>query len=207
MSQPPPYGPQQPPPPGWGPPPGPLQPGPYGPPPPKKGMGAGAIVAIVLGSIVGAIVLLGIVGALMTDDPKDTTTTAPTTTPTPKQSSNTPKKKTPAPADAPVTITATPTTFKPSVLHDGGDFTSVKVTISNRGDEKIDINPLYVTITDTTGAKHTAELGLDTNQMDTVDLAPGENITGVITGKGKFTPAYVTYTEGMFGDGVRGDVK
>ncbi|MDQ1006143.1 hypothetical protein QFZ82_000628 [Streptomyces sp. V4I23] len=31
-------------------------------------------------------------------------------------------------------------------------------------------------------------------------------MTGVITGKGGFTPKYVTYTDGLLGDMVRGDV-
>ncbi|MEU3750573.1 MULTISPECIES: DUF4352 domain-containing protein [Streptomyces] len=160
------------------------------------------------------IVLLGVVGALIGDDSKDTgSTAAPSRTatdaPAPKKSKAAPTteapKEEPA-ADAPVKVTAKTTTFKPSVLHDGGAFTSVKVTVTNNSDEKIDINPLYFAITDTNGSKHTAELGMDENQMDTVDLAPGENITGVITGEGKFTPAYVTYTEGLFGDGIRGNV-
>ncbi|MGW8365090.1 DUF4352 domain-containing protein [Streptomyces wedmorensis] len=218
MTQPPQYGPPQPTQPGWGPPPGQPgpygHPGPYGPPPPKKGMGAGAIVAIVLGSIFGVFLLLVIIAALVGDDPKESSSTdskRPTTAaPAPTKSAPAPKSEAPAEepaADTPVKVTAVKTTFKPGVLHDGGAFTSVKVTIANNGDEKIDINPLYFTITDTNGSKHTAELGEDEDQMDTVDLAPGENITGVITGEGKFTPAYVTYTEGLFGDGVRGNVK
>ncbi|MFB7832021.1 DUF4352 domain-containing protein [Streptomyces sp. NPDC056056] len=169
-------------------------------------MGAGAIVAIVLGSIVGVIVLLGIVGAVISDDTKEASSSKPTRTSTAK----------PAPApeptadatipDNPVKLYARKTTFKPSVLHDGGKYTSVTVTIQNNGDEPISSNPLYFTITDTTGAKHAAELGADDNQMDVLKLAPGEKATGVITGKGSFIPAYVTYTDGLFGDGVRANV-
>ncbi|MFF5790238.1 DUF4352 domain-containing protein [Streptomyces sp. NPDC012693] len=216
MSQPPPYGPPQTPPPGWGPPPG--HPGPYGPPPPKKGLGAGAIVAIVLGSLVGVIVLLGIVGALMGDDtsgeasggkaPSKSAAPAPDKSAAPK--SEAPKSEAPKeePADdAPVTLTAAKAKFTPSVLHDGGAYTSVTVTITNRGDETISTNPLYFTITDTTGAKHAAELGMEKHQMDLLKLAKGEKATGIITVKGKISPAYVTFTEGMFGDGIRGDVK
>lgn len=101
MTQPPPHGPQQPPPPGWGPPPGQPYPGPYGPPPPKKGMGAGAIIAIVLGSIVGVIVLLAILGALIGDDDK----TKPRATPTTRTPTVAP---TTAPTTAPTKKTATP---------------------------------------------------------------------------------------------------
>jgi cytoskeletal protein RodZ len=210
----PPYPPQQPPAgqPQWGPPPGQPYPGaPYGPPqPPKKGLGAGAIVAIVLGSIVGLLLIVGIIGALAdggsTDNkatPKHTRSAAPA--PAPAKSSDAPPAEEPA-EKAPVTVTAKKTTFAPSVLHSGGAYTSVTVTISNQGDTEISVNPLYVTITDTDGSKHTAVLGMDENQIATVKLVPGEKVTGSITGKGKFTPAYVTYTDGLFGDGVRGAV-
>ncbi|MFE5895846.1 DUF4352 domain-containing protein [Streptomyces sp. NPDC056488] len=208
MSQPQ-YGPPQPPQTGWG------QPGPYGPPPPKKGLGAGAIIAIVVGSVLGLFILIGIIGAALGDDTSsETSGKAPSKSaaPAPEKSSApaaAPKTQAPKeePADKPVVVAATTTSFKPSILHDGGQYTSVKVTVTNRGDEEIDINPLYFTITDTGGSKHTAELGVDTGQIDTVKLAPGENVSGTITGEGKFTPKYVTYTDGMFGDGIRGDVK
>ncbi|GGT58972.1 hypothetical protein GCM10010271_72960 [Streptomyces kurssanovii] len=35
----------------------------------------------------------------------------------------------------------------------------------------IDINRLYFSITDRSGGKHTAELAVDENQMDTINLA------------------------------------
>lgn len=80
------------------------------------------------------------------------------------------------------------------------------MTIANNSDEEISVNPLYFSITDTGGSKHTAELAEDKNQIDTVKLAPGENITGTVTGKGSFTAKYVTYTDGLFGDGIRANV-
>lgn len=93
----PPYGPPQPPPPGWRPPAGPNY-SPYGPPPPKKSMSAGAIVAIVLGSIVGAIVLIGVLGAAIGNDdnakPRATPaapTTAKGTPPAKKNATSNPK--------------------------------------------------------------------------------------------------------------------
>ncbi|WP_030928478.1 DUF4352 domain-containing protein [Streptomyces sp. NRRL B-24720] len=205
-----PYPPQQPgQTPAWGHQQYPGHPAPYGPPPPKKGMSTGAIVGIVLGSIFGVIVLLVILGALVssigTDDKSGATSVQPSASKAPARAK---EKQPPAkPAEqAPVKVTAKPAKFAPSILHDGGAYTSVTVTIANNGDEKIDVNPLYFTITDTNGSKHTAELAVDKNQIDTVDLMPGENITGVITGKGDFTPKYVTYTDGMFGEGVRGNV-
>ncbi|MEU6168077.1 DUF4352 domain-containing protein [Streptomyces tanashiensis] len=173
-------------------------------------------MAIVLGSVVGLIVLLGMIGLAIGDDTAGSSSAdksksnppssaPPKAAPKPERASEQPKEE---PADdAPVNITATKAEFTPSILHDGGAYTSVEVTITNRGDEVISTNPLYFTITDSTGAKHTAELGMDKNQMDLLKLAKGEKATGIITGKGKFTAAYVTFTEGLFGEGVRGNVK
>lgn len=188
-------------PPAWG------QPGPYGPPPPKKGMSTGAIVAIVIGSVFAFLVLLGVIvggddSTQAGDDKAPTRSSAPAKG-APKPAA--PAKEEPA-EKAPVTITAKKTAFAPSVLHQGGAYTSVSVTIANSGDKDIDVNPLYFTITDTTGSKHTAELGMDEGQIATVKLAPGEKVTGTVTGKGKFAPKYVTYVDGLFGDGVRGSV-
>lgn len=215
MTQPP-YPPQQPPTgqPQWGPPPGQPYPGaPYGPPrPPKNGMSTGAIVAIVLGSVFGGLLLIIVIAAIAVSGdttasdnagPKKTGSAAPA----PARSSAAQATEEPA-EEAPVKVTAKKVTFKPSILHDGGAYTSVEVTVTNEGDRKVDINPLHFSITDTTGGKHQAELGVDENQIDTLDLQPGEHVTGVITGKGKFTPKYVTMAESILGgDSVRGDVR
>ncbi|MGC2999770.1 DUF4352 domain-containing protein [Streptomyces sp. G35A] len=109
-------------------------------------------------------------------------------------------------AQGPVRITAKKTAFAKSILAGSGDYTSVTVTVTNDGDEPVNVNPLYFAITDTGGTKHTAELGVDEKQIDTVDLAPGENISGTITGRGDFTPKYVTYTDGFLGDPIRANV-
>ncbi|WP_241518746.1 DUF4352 domain-containing protein [Streptomyces sp. CB03238] len=185
----------------------PPQPGqyaPYPPPPPKKGLGTGAIVAITLGSVFAALIVLGaLVGDGEDTERKDVTSVRPA------ESEAKPAEKPAAPEKAeeePVKVTAQRTEFTPSVLHDGGKYTSVSVTVTNHSGKNIDINPLYFSITDTTGSKHTAELGVDERQMDTAGLAPGEKITGVITGEGTFTPKYVTYVNGLIGDGTRGDV-
>lgn len=106
----------------------------------------------------------------------------------------------------PVKISAKETAFSGTLLADDGDYTSVLVTIENDGDESIDVNPLYFSITDTNSTKHTAELAVDEKQIGTANLAPGENISGTVTGKGAFTPEYVTYTDGLLGDPVRADV-
>lgn len=194
--------------------PGPYQqgPAPYQPPrPPKKGMSTGAIVAIVLGSVFGGLFLLLLIIGIAASDTStsasskpDTVAAAPEQT-AEKADTKPAEKKKPAPAP-PVKVTAKKTEFVPGVLHDGGAYTSVRVTLTNNSKEKIRSNPLNFTITDTNGTKHAAELAVDKNQIDTLDIAPGENITGVITGKGDFTPKYVTYTDGWFGEGIRGNV-
>ena len=190
--------------------PAPYQP----PPPPKKGLSNWAIAGITVG---GAFAFLILMGALISsgDDSGSTASKPNTVAQAPKDTAKTdtkpadkkeqPAKAKPAP-EAPVKVTAKNTTFKPSVLHDGGAYTSIQVTITNNSDETISSNPLNFTITDTDGTKHASELAVDKNQIDTLDIEPGENITGVITGKGDFTAKYVTYTDGWFGEGVRGNV-
>ncbi|WP_149184000.1 DUF4352 domain-containing protein [Streptomyces sp. TRM49041] len=185
---------------------------PYPPPqPPKKSLGTGAIVAIVLGSIFGALLLLGIIGAAVSGGTDSNGDTEPKRT-APAEAGPAPEKPAVAPAEekpekaAEIEVTAKKTTFKPGILHDGGAYTSVTVTVANKGGRSIPVNPLYFTITDTGGGVHTQELGRDERQIDTVDLAPGEHITGVVTGEGGFTPAYVTYAPGLLGKSVRGEV-
>ncbi|MGY0230180.1 DUF4352 domain-containing protein [Longispora urticae] len=112
----------------------------------------------------------------------------------------------PAPAASPVKLTAKATAFKPSVLHDGGDFTSVEVTVTNDSSENVSVNPLSFTITATDGAKHNTTLGEDERQLDTLNLASGEHVTGVITAEGKFQPARVTFNVN-FGKAVTANVQ
>ncbi|MEU9802275.1 DUF4352 domain-containing protein [Streptomyces sp. NPDC051000] len=194
MSQQPPYGNQ--PPPGYG----------YPPPqPPPRKSGAGKIVGFSCLGIVGLVVVLAVAGSMLGDDTDDKTVK-----PSTAGASQPSKQADPAPAakpekKSPITVTAKAAAFKPSVLAQG-DYTSVSVTVTNNSTKQISVNPLYFAITDTAGTKHGPELGVDEAQIDTVDLAPGENVTGVISGKGKFTAKKVTYTDGLLGDGVRADV-
>ncbi|GGX99259.1 DUF4352 domain-containing protein [Streptomyces fructofermentans] len=195
QQQPPAWGAPQGPPPGWG-----------GPPPrPPKKNHAGVIVGVG----VAVVALIAFIAASAQDDAA-TSDDAGTSISSDVGTDDAPAAAEPeesaaAPA-APVKVTAKRTAFTPGILADGTAYTSVSVTIRNGSDEPISINPLYITITDTDGTKHTAELGADTNQLDTVDLEPGENVTGVVTGKGRFTAKYVTYTDGLLGDSVRGNV-
>ncbi|MDO0932711.1 DUF4352 domain-containing protein [Streptomyces sp. DG2A-72] len=193
--------------PGWGAP---------SPPPPKKNS-TGKIVGIGCAGVVALFVIIGIFSAALgggSDDSSSKGSTASSEATT--EDSGTGDDKTAeaeqeepteeAPPESPVKVTAKKTAFTKSILADGSNYTSVLVTIANNGDEQVDVNPLYFTITDTDGTKHTAELAADENQIDTVDLAPGENVSGTITGKGKFTAKYVTYTDGLLGDSLRADV-
>lgn len=181
--------------------------------PPKKRMSGWAIAGIVIGGVFVLMIALGaIVGPKDTGSSSDGKPARDTAAAAPAPAEKTgaqpavePAKPKPAPA-SPVKVTAKKTAFSKSILAEGSDYTSVKVTIANNSSKDIDVNPLYFAITDTDGSKHTAELAVDENQIDTVQLAPGEKITGTVTGKGDFTPKYVTFSEGLFGDGIRADV-
>nr|WSW44537.1 DUF4352 domain-containing protein [Streptomyces sp. NBC_01001] len=192
------------------PPPGQPQPG-YGyPPPPPKKSGAGKIVGFSCLGIVGLVVLLGVIGAVLDGRSSDKTakdaappaaaTSAPSKAPESKPSSAAPEKK------AAVDVVAKKAEFKKSIIAQDDAYTSVSVTITNNSSKPIDVNPLYFAITDTNGTKHMAELAADEDQIATVQLAPGENVTGAITGKGAFTAKTVTYTDGLIGKAIRADV-
>ncbi|MFE2548569.1 DUF4352 domain-containing protein [Streptomyces sp. NPDC059355] len=192
------------------PPPGQPQPG-YGyPPPPPKKSNTGKIIGFSCLGIVGFVVLLGIIGAVLggtssdkaakESTPSTAATSAPAKAPETKPSSAAPGKK------AAVDVVAKKAEFKKSIIAQGEDYTSVSVTITNNGSKPINVNPLYFAITDANGTKHAAELGADENQIATMELAPGENMTGAITGKGAFTAKTVTYTDGLIGKVVRADV-
>lgn len=178
------------------------------PPPPQKN-NAGKIVGLSCLGIIGLIIVLGIIGAALggTDDTStgksDKTVTAEDK---PKEEPAAEKPEPEPEQQAPVKITAKKTDFAKGVLAEGSDYTSVTVTVTNDSEETISVNPLYFAITDTKGTKHTHELAVDENQLDTVKLAPGENTSGVVTGKGTFEPKYVTYTDGLFSDPLRADV-
>ncbi|MFF3482229.1 DUF4352 domain-containing protein [Streptomyces sp. NPDC002701] len=189
------------------------QPGWGAPPPPPKKHSTGKIVGIGCAGVFALLVILGIFGAALgggsDDSGKDNPAAATEDTGAAAEADerDAPKKeKEEAAPESPVKVTAEKTTFKGSVLADGDDYTSVAVTVTNNSDESIDVNPLYFAITDSKGTKHSAELGADENQIDTVELAPGENVSGSVTGKGRFTPKYVTYTDGLIGDSIRSNV-
>lgn len=166
-------------------------PGPYQTPPPKKRMSAWAVAGIAFGGVFAFLVLLGAIaggGDTTRADDKPASKSSAAAEPAREEKGDASAESEPAP-QSPVKIAAKKTAFAPSILHDGGAYTSVQVTITNNGDKKISVNPLYFSVTDTSGSKHTAELGVDENQMDTTDLAPGENMTGVITARAASRPS------------------
>lgn len=162
---------------------------------------------IILGSIAG-IVFIGGCGSVMADGDEKTADPAVVQTDKPVEKDAAEKTEAPKKEESPVKLSGEAVPFVPSILHDGDKYTSVRVTIANDSDKKISVNPLDFTITDTNGTKHSSELGMAEDQMDVMDLAPGENTSGVITGKGDWKAAYVTYTDGWFGvKAIRGNVK
>lgn len=197
--------------PGYGyPPPGqPQQPG-WGhptPPPQQPKKSVGKIVGFSCLGIVGLFVVLGIAGALIGGESGDKTTKDPAPAAAASQPAKAPETKPSAAPEkkSPISVVAKKAAFKPSIIAQG-DYTSVSVTITNNSKKTISVNPLFFAITDTAGTKHAAELAADEDQIDTVDLAPGENVTGAITGKGKFTAKTVTYTDGLIGESIRANV-
>lgn len=101
--------------------------------------------------------------------------------------------------DEPVVLTAEVADFVPSILHDGGDYTSVHVTVENNGDDAIEVNPLYFAIVADDGTKKdtTSALGMSESQIDTVTLNPGQRAEGVVTAEGAFSPASVEFEEAL----------
>ncbi|WP_240999501.1 DUF4352 domain-containing protein [Streptomyces sp. Tu 4128] len=202
---------------GYGYPPQPGYPGGPMPQPPKKN-NTGKIIGLGCGGALALILLVGLIGAIAgggddSDSAKKDETAASTSAkpeakdkPAAKEEEPAKEKEEAAVEEGPVKITAKKTAFKGSILADGTAYTSVLVTVTNNGDEAVDVNPLYFTITDTSGTKHTVALAADENQIDTVTLAAGENISGTVTGKGNFTAKYVTFTDGFLGDPLRIDV-
>jgi hypothetical protein len=193
------------------PPPGQPQPG-YGypPPPQPKKNTAGKIIGFGCLGIVGLFVLLAIAGALLGGSSDSSAEKKPSQPAAAAASSAPLKAPESKPAEpekkADVVVTAKAAKFKKTILAQGDDYTSVSVTVTNNSGKAINVNPLYFAITDTNGTKHNTELGVDEGQIGTVELAPGENVTGIITGKGAWTAKTVTYTDGLIGKSVRADV-
>ncbi|MCX4994313.1 DUF4352 domain-containing protein [Streptomyces longwoodensis] len=179
------------------------------PPQPPKKTNVGKVIGLGCAGVIGLVVLIGVIGVAAggdSDKDDETTSSAPVTVPDAGRTADDLPKQDDAKATSSVTLKARKTSFSKSILASDSNYTSVLVTLTNNGHEPLDVNPLFFTITDTNGTKHTHELAADEQQIDTVKLAPGENISGTVTGKATFTPKYVTFTNGFLGDSYRADV-
>jgi flagellar hook assembly protein FlgD len=89
-----------------------------------------------------------------------------------------------------------------------GALSCVKVTVTNQRKGNLAVNPLYFSITDSSGEKHESSdaLGEYEGQIDTTTLAPGEKAKGLVCGKGKFTPAVVAMTDELLQEQARAEV-
>lgn len=118
------------------------------------------------------------------------------------EGSESPKKK------APIGLAAKRTQAKTSMLSTGDKLTCVRVTVSNRTDGNVEINPLYFSITASDGTKHDSStaLGEYEGQIETMDIAPGEKARGVVCVKGDFRPKTVSMTSPLFDTAARAQV-
>lgn len=137
-----------------------------------------------------------------------TACTAPAEEPVAVQSSGGAKSGNASKKATPIKLVAKRATAKASVLSEGGALSCVKVTVTNQTKKQLEVNPLYFSITDTGGTKHGAEgaLGEYEGQIDTTTLAPGEKATGMVCGKGRFTPKVVAMTNPLFSESARAQV-
>ncbi|WP_017570361.1 DUF4352 domain-containing protein [Nocardiopsis halotolerans] len=179
---------------------------PYGQPmPPHQGMSTGKKIGLGCGGCLGVLLVLlllgGCMAALSGDDSaggaQESAATQEETTP--ETSEDTPAEEEPAEEvveeESDVVVTAEAVEFTPSILYDGGEFTSVYVTVENNGDENVDVNPLYFAIVADDGTKYDTSGGLGEaeDQIDTMTLSPGQRAEGVVTAEGAFTPASVEF--------------
>lgn len=178
----------------------PFQPQPpYQPMPPRQGMSTGKKFGLGCGAFLLLLFLMGGCAAVLSsgsDGSGASRDTSAQNEETAEAEVDEAAEEEPA-ADEPVVLTAEVADFIPSILHDGGDYTSVHVTIENNGDEAIDVNPLYFAIVADDGTKKdtTSALGMSESQIDTVTLDPGQRAEGVVTAEGAFTPASVEFEE------------
>ncbi|MDT0330102.1 DUF4352 domain-containing protein [Nocardiopsis lambiniae] len=84
-------------------------------------------------------------------------------------------------------LTADRTDFEPGPFYLAGDYTSVEVSVTNVGEDSLDVNPLYFSVIDVSGIAHdTAEaIGMDGRELDAVTLVPGQSTSGVVTVEGR----------------------
>jgi hypothetical protein len=132
---------------------------------------------------------------------------APADKPTAIQSTESGKKHT-ASKPVPIKLVARRAKATKSVLSSGHPLSCVKVTVTNQTKKKLEVNPLYFSLTDTHGVKHDLSdaLGEYEHQIGTVTLDPREKATGMVCGEGRFTPKVVAMTNPLFSEAARATV-
>ncbi|SFK90148.1 DUF4352 domain-containing protein [Streptomyces pini] len=184
------------------------------PPVPRKKSGAGRIIGFGCLGVIAFFVVIGVIGAALGAG-GDESAEKPAAPAAPKEpgggekkdkGEEKPREEPEEEAPAPIQVTAEAADFRPTILADGEEYTSVLVTVVNNSAEKVGVNPLYFEVTAADGSKYDVELAADERQIDTVELTEGEKVTGTVTVKGKIEPKTVTFTDGLFGDSIRADV-
>lgn len=109
---------------------------------------------------------------------------------------------------APIKLVAKKAKATKSMLSTGHPLSCVKVMVVNQTKKKLEVNPMYFSLTDTAGAKHDASdaLGQYEHEIDTTTLAPQEKVTGMVCGEGRFTPEIVAMTNPLFSEAARAKV-
>lgn len=161
---------------------------------------------IALGAAAGVLLFGGCMSAVAGSGEEKTADPAVVSTEKPSDKKDSGKTDEPAKKESPIKLSGEVVPFEAGPLASGDKYVAVKVTVVNDTDQSLSVNPLYFTMTDTNGTKHPVELGAMSDSLHHIDLAPGENTSGVITSKGDFQPEYVTFTKSGFGEAIRGNV-
>ncbi|MBO2460617.1 DUF4352 domain-containing protein [Actinomadura violacea] len=108
----------------------------------------------------------------------------------------------------PIKLVAKRAVARKSVLSQGGALSCVKVTVTNQAKKPLEVNPLYFSITDTKGVKHTPDdaMGEYDGEIDTTTLAAREKAVGMVCGKGHFVPKVLAMTNPLFSEAARAEV-
>lgn len=94
-----------------------------------------------------------------------------------------------------VKLTAKAVEHKPDEFVTGGPYSCVRVQIANNSKGVISAGVEYLTITGTDGTKRVTAWMVDSRELDSVQLAPGENAKGVVCAEGEFTPQTVAFDD------------
>ncbi|GAA2145731.1 DUF4352 domain-containing protein [Actinomadura napierensis] len=112
------------------------------------------------------------------------------------------------PKAVPIKLVAKRAHASKSVLSDGGALSCVKVTVTNQTKKSLAVNPLYFSITDAKGVKHSVDeaMGEYNGEIDATTLAPREKAVGLVCGKGRFVPKTLAMTNPLFSEAARAAV-